>query len=144
MAFPPLENSYIVVVSVSIDFLSNSKKDAPFHSWRLFPPAVWGNFVIIWEIFHRRIFLNLVLLLLLLNFVSIRPGLMYLHGFQLLVLLPKAIEITSFVCTNPLHLKWGLDRLLIVAKGFLKVPNLLMLIKQKNPETLLILLLANC
>ena len=31
MAFPPLENSDHVVVSVSIDFLSNSKRDALFH-----------------------------------------------------------------------------------------------------------------
>ena len=30
MAFPPLGNSDHVVVSVSIDFLSNSKRDAPF------------------------------------------------------------------------------------------------------------------
>ena len=31
MAFPPLENSDRVVVSVSIDFPSNSQWDAPFH-----------------------------------------------------------------------------------------------------------------
>ena len=31
MAFPPLGNSDHVVVSVSIDFLSNSQQDAPFH-----------------------------------------------------------------------------------------------------------------
>ena len=31
MAFPPLENSDHVVVSVSIDFPSNSQWDAPFH-----------------------------------------------------------------------------------------------------------------
>ena len=31
MAFPPLENSNHVVVSVSIDFPSNSQRDAPFH-----------------------------------------------------------------------------------------------------------------
>ena len=30
VAFPPLGNSYYVVVSVSIDFLSNSKGDASF------------------------------------------------------------------------------------------------------------------
>ena len=29
--FPPLENSDHVVVSVSIDFPSNSQRDAPFH-----------------------------------------------------------------------------------------------------------------
>ena len=31
MAFPPFGNSDHVVVSVSIDFLSNSKCDAPFY-----------------------------------------------------------------------------------------------------------------
>ena len=31
MAFPPLENSDHIVVSVSIDFPSNSQPDAPFH-----------------------------------------------------------------------------------------------------------------
>ena len=31
MAFPPLGNSDHVVVSVSIDFLTNSQRDAPFH-----------------------------------------------------------------------------------------------------------------
>ena len=31
MAFPPLGNSDHVVVSVAIDFPSNSKRDAPFH-----------------------------------------------------------------------------------------------------------------
>ena len=31
MAFPPLENSDHVVVSVSIDFASNSQQDAAFH-----------------------------------------------------------------------------------------------------------------
>ena len=31
MAFPPLGNSDQVVVSVSIDFPSNSQQDAPFH-----------------------------------------------------------------------------------------------------------------
>ena len=31
MAFPPLGNSDHVFVSVSIDFSSNSQRDAPFH-----------------------------------------------------------------------------------------------------------------
>ena len=59
-------------------------------------------FVIIWEMFHGRISLKSVLLLLFVNFVSgfrlefmyisliesIRSTLTHLHGFQLLVLLP--------------------------------------------------------
>ena len=59
-------------------------------------------FVIISEMFHGRISLNLVLLLLVVNFVrgfrlelmyislkeNIKPSLTPLHGFQLLVQLP--------------------------------------------------------
>ena len=59
-------------------------------------------YVILWEIFHGRISLNSVLLLLLVNFLSrfrlelmyisliksIRSSLTHLHGFLLLVLLP--------------------------------------------------------
>ena len=69
-------------------------------------------FLIIWEIIHGRISLNSVLLLLLVNFVgefslelislieSIRSSLTHLHGFQQLVLLPKFLEITFFICTK--------------------------------------------
>ena len=44
MAFPPLENSYHVAVSVSIEFLSNSKGDGPFH-WTSYDysHADWGG-----------------------------------------------------------------------------------------------------
>ena len=68
--------------------------------------------------------------------ISIRSGLTHLHGFQLLVMLPLFIEITFFFCTNrinPLNLKQSSDRLVIIAKGFLKLQNLHMLIKQKSP-----------
>ena len=91
--------------------------------------------------FHERISLDLVPLLLLLNFVSgsrlelryislivnVRLLFIYFHGFQQLMLLPYLWEITSFVWTkriNPLHLKWSLDRLIIVAKGFSKSVSL--------------------
>ena len=67
--------------------------------------------------FHGRISLNSVLLLLLVNLtsgsrlelmdisliVSIRSSLTYLHGFQLLVLLSQFVEITFFVCTNRIN-----------------------------------------
>ena len=59
MAFPPLGNSDHVIVSVSIDFPSNSQGDVPFH-----------RIMIIWEMFHGRISLKSVLLLLQVNFVS--------------------------------------------------------------------------
>ena len=75
-------------------------------------------FVIISEMFHGSISLNLVLLLLLVNFVSgfrlelmymyliknIRSSLIHLHGFQPLVRLPQFIEITFFVCNKRITL----------------------------------------
>ena len=99
--------------------------------------------------FHGTISLKSVLLLLLVNFVSgfrlefmcislivsIRSSLTYSHGFQLLVLLPQFIEINFFVCTNRINLlniKESSGMLAYVAKGFLKLPNLHMLIKQKS------------
>ena len=113
MAFPPLGNSDHVVVSVSIDFPTNSQQDAPFHRIAYdYSRADWDGLRDHLKMFHGRISLNLVLLLLLVNFVSgfrlelmyiyhienIRSSLIHLHGFQLLVLLPYFIEITfSFV-----------------------------------------------
>ena len=102
------------------------------------------------EMFHGRVSLNSVLPLLLVNFVNgfylelmytslivnITSSLTHFHGFQLLVLLPYLIEITSFVCTNRinlLNLKSSSERLVIVVKGFLKLQMLHMLIKQKSP-----------
>ena len=70
--------------------------------------------------------------------VNVRPILNYLtRGFELLVLLSYFVEITFFVCTsqiNLLNLKEISDRLVIVAKGFLKLPTLHMLIKRKSPS----------
>ena len=71
MAFPPLGNSDHVIVSVSIDFLSNSKQDALFHCIAYdYSCADWDSLHdylrgIPWEYFF-----NSVLLLLLMNFVS--------------------------------------------------------------------------
>ena len=101
-AFLPLGNSDHVVVSVSFNFSSNSKQDAPFHRLAYdYSPANWDVLCDHSEMFHGRISLNPVLLLLLVNFlsgfrlelmyisliVSIRSSLTYLHGFQMLVLL---------------------------------------------------------
>ena len=102
MAFPPLGNSHHIVVPVSIDFPSNSQRDAPFHCILYdYSRANWSGLRdhlrdVSWES------LSLVLLLLLVNFGSgfrlklmyislienIRSSLTHLHGFQLLVLLP--------------------------------------------------------
>ena len=56
-----------------------------------------------------------------------------LHKYQV----TRACATAIFVCTNRinlLNLKESSDRLVIIAKGFLKLPNLHMLIKQKNPS----------
>ena len=72
---PPLGNSDHVVVSVSFDFLSNSKQDALFHCIVYdYSCADWNSLFD-----HWRISLNSVLLLLLVNFVSgFRLELMYI------------------------------------------------------------------
>ena len=62
-------------------------------------------------------------------------SLTHLHGFPLLVLLSWFIEIKFFVCTKRiilLNLNQVSGRLIIIAKGSLKLPNLHMLIKQKS------------
>ena len=51
--------------------------------------------------------------------------------FHMLVLLQWLIAITSFVCINSINLPHP-DRLVVVAHGFLKLPNFLVLIKQKS------------
>ena len=95
---PPLGNSDHVVLSVSFDFQSNSQ----LHT--LFRHIAYDCSCSDWDGLcdHFKIFLNLVLLLLLVNFVSgftlelmyislienVRSSLTHLHGFQVLVLLP--------------------------------------------------------
>ena len=102
MTFPPLGNSDHVVVSVSIDFPTNSQRDAPFHR------IAYDYFRADWDGLRDhlgdvswRISFNLVLLLLLVNFVgwfrlklvhislieNIRSNFIHLHSVQLLVLL---------------------------------------------------------
>ena len=72
MAFPPLGNSDHVLVSVSIDFASNSKWDASFHCITYdYSCADWDNVCdhlrdVSWEGYS----FDKVLLLLLVNFVS--------------------------------------------------------------------------
>ena len=83
--------------------------------------------------FVRRFRLELMYISLI---ISIKSSLTHLHGFQLLVLLSYFIEIIFFICTNKinlLNLKLSSDKLEIVAKGFLELLNLHMLLKQKNP-----------
>ena len=93
----------------------------------------------------------MVVLLLLVNFVSglrldsmyislignIRSSLTHCHAFQLLLLAAIVHRNHFFFCCtkriNLLILKYSSDRLVIIAKGFLKLPNLHVLIKQKSP-----------
>ena len=79
MAFPPMGNSDHVVVSVSIDFPSNSQQDAPFHRIAYdYSCADWDGLQdhlrdVPWEDIFK------LLLLLLVNFVSVfRLELMYI------------------------------------------------------------------
>ena len=82
------------------------------------PVLIGTVFMIIWEMFHEKIFLNSVLLLLVVNFVSglrleliylflienTRSSLAHLYGFQLVELLSWSIEITFFVSTKRINL----------------------------------------
>ena len=104
MTFPPLENSDHVVVSVSIDFSSNLQQDALFHriaydyfraDWdsphdhlryvpwkdifKLGAYAAASEFCE-WVQVGIDIYISLV--------ENIRPSVIHLHGFELLVLLP--------------------------------------------------------
>ena len=119
MASPPLENSDHLVVSVSIDFPSNLQQDALFHHIAYdYSRGDWGSLCDHLRDFHGRISLNLVLLLLLVNFVSgfsselmyislienIRSSLINPHGFQLLVLLLWFTQINFFICIKRVNL----------------------------------------
>ena len=103
MTFPSLGNSDHVVVWVSIDSPITQNRMCYFITWLMTILILVGMvFMIIWEMFHGRIPVNSVLLLLLVNFVSafrlelmympliinIRSNLTHFHGFQQLVLLP--------------------------------------------------------
>ena len=91
MAFPLLENSDHVLVSVSIDFPSNTKQDALFcYIAYDYSHAHWYSFLIIWEMFHGKISFSSVLLLLLVNFVS---------GFRL-----ESMYISLIISINLPHL----------------------------------------
>ena len=112
---------------------------------------------------HWRISLSWMLLLMLINFVTglllelmytsltinIRSSLIHLHGFQVLLVLPLLLEITSFIFINRVNLLWlspRSDSLVITAKRLLKLLKLLMLIKQRSlspPRNLVLLTFYN-
>ena len=103
MAFPPLGNSDHVVVSVSIDFLSNSQQDAPFHHIDYdYSCADWDGLHdhlkdVPWEDIFKsgasaaasEFWSGFGLELMHISLIeNIRSGLIHLHGFQLFVVLP--------------------------------------------------------
>ena len=92
MTFPPMGNSDHVVVSVSVDFPSNSQRDAPFHRIAYdYSCADWDGL----RDHLRDLPWEDIFLLLLVNFVSgfrlelmyislienIRSSFIHLHGF---------------------------------------------------------------
>ena len=103
MAFPPMENSDHIVVSVSIDFPSNSQWDAPFHCIAYdYSRADWDSLCdhlrdVPWEDIFKfgasaaasefcecvQVRIDVYISLI----ENIRSSLTHLHGFQLLVLL---------------------------------------------------------
>ena len=146
--FPPSGNSDHVVM-VSRDCPSNSQWDPPFQciayyyscadchglydhfrdvSWKDISASATASQFCWWVQVGTNAYIP---------DCNIMSSLTHLHGFQLLVLLPQFIEITFFISTNRknlMNLKSSLNRLIIVAKRFLKLPNLHMSIKQKSPS----------
>ena len=93
-------------------------------------------FLIIWEMFHGRISLNSVHLLLPVTFVSgFWLGLMYVSPWFSAACAASIAHRNHFFRLYQ-HKKSSESkvkyRLVIVTKGFLKLPNLHMLIKQKS------------
>ena len=121
LAFPPLGNSDLVVVSVSIDFPTNSQRDAPFHRVAYdYSRAYWGGLRdhlrdFPWEDIFKlgasaaasefcewvQVGIDIYIYISLIE--NIRSNLIHLHGFQLLVLLQWFIEIT-FICPKEINL----------------------------------------
>ena len=101
MAFPPLGNFDHVVVSVSIDFLINSKQNSPFHRIAYdYSCADWDGLRdhlrdVPWEDIFKlgasaaaSEFCEWLELMYISLIENIRSSLTHLHGFQQLVLLP--------------------------------------------------------
>ena len=71
MDFPPLQSIHHAVVSVSIDFPSNTKGDVPFYCTAYdYSRADWDGLRDHLRDIHGMISLNSVLLQLVLNFMS--------------------------------------------------------------------------
>ena len=147
MAFSPLGNCDHVVVSVSIDFPINSKQDTPFHRMAYnYSLADWDGLCdhlrdVPWEDIFKlspstapREFCDRVQVgidvYILHHKYHVKP-----HSSPWFSTACPTVMVHFFVYTNRinlLNLKQSSDRLVIIAKGFLKLPNLHMLLKQKS------------
>ena len=135
VAFPPLRISD-VNVSVSTDFPSNSNEGIPFlRTAYNYSRANWDGLRAYfsndppWEgIFKLGASATAA------KFCK-WPKLESMHIISLYKYQAKPNSShTFFACIsriNLLHIKWSSDKLIIVAKGFFKLPNLLKLIKQE-------------
>ena len=150
VAFPLLGNSDHAIVSVSIDFPVKSSRMPHFIVWLMTILMLIGLvFVIIWEMIHGKISLISVLLLLQVNFVSaFRLELMYIlhHKYQVkphssswfsTACAAAIVHRNQFFClyqkSKSLKSKVKFRQTSNPCKGFLKLPNLLMLLpKQKS------------
>ena len=74
VAFPPMGNYDHVVVSIPIDFPSNSKWDAFFYHMLMTILVLMGQCVIIWKMFHGRISLNSVHYTNRINLLNLKIG----------------------------------------------------------------------
>ena len=86
MAFPPLGISGYVDVSVSIDFPTNSKWDALFHS------IAYDYSRADWESLHDYVRCSLAEIDVYIPHCKYQINLTHLYGFQLLVLLPSSLK----------------------------------------------------
>ena len=149
MAFPPLGNSDHVVVSVSIDFPVNSKQDAPFHRVAYdYSRADWDGLRdhlrdVPWEDIFK-----LGASTAASEFCEwVQVGIDVYIPHRKYQVKPHSSPWFSAACAAAIvhrnHFfrlyqqnksSESKDRLVIVAKGFLKLSNLHMLLKQKSPS----------
>ena len=152
MAFPPLGNSDHVVVSVSIDFPVNSKQEAPFHRVAYdYSRADWDGLCdhlrdVPWEDIFK-----LGASTAASEFCEwVQVGIDVYISHRKYQVKPHSSPWFSAACAAAIvhrnhffrlyqqnkssESKVNSDRLVIVAKGFLKLPNLHMLLKQKSPS----------
>ena len=152
MAFPLLGNSDHVVVSVSIDFPTNLQRDVPFHGITYdYSCADWDGLCdhlrdVPWEDIFK-----LGASAAASEFCEwVQVGTDVYIPHRKYQVKPHSSPWFSAACAaaivhrNHLILRQSSDRLVTFGKGFLKLPNLHMLIKQKSPLLPRNVTLANC